>query len=281
MIKRHILSTVYLFLFFFSTVFASHDAAAKDKLIMGVHPYKSVTELHSMFKPIADYISQKIGMPVELQFGKTYEDTANKLGAGSFDFCFISPTIYAKFAHQYNYKPLAQIVNDGRPSFYGVIVVKKGSGIKSIKDLKGKTFVFGDRNSTLTHVVPLYMLMNNGIHLSDLSKYSFVGSHDNVALNVAVGTFSAAGLMPDIAEKYLPQGLEVIAKSPQLPEHVFAAAPSLDNETVKKLQEAILSMPPDVYKKIKGSLTGLQKFNNKDFNVLRTILKTVEKELEK
>ncbi len=160
-------------------------------------------------------------------------------------------------------------------------MVKKGSGIKSPKDLKGKTFAFGDRNSTLTHVVPLYMLVNNGIHLSDLSKYSFVGSHNNVALNVAVGTFSAAGLMPDIAEKYMSQGLEVIAKSPDLPEHVFVAAPSLDNETVKKLQEAILSMPPDVYKKIKGSLTGLQKFNDKDFNVLRNILKTVEKELEK
>ncbi len=68
MIKRHISSTVYLFLFFLSTIFAYHDAAAKDKLIMGVHPYKHATELHSIFKSVADYISQKIGIPVELQF---------------------------------------------------------------------------------------------------------------------------------------------------------------------------------------------------------------------
>lgn len=268
-------------MFLGAVILFSQGAAAKDKLVMGVHPYKPATELNAMFKPIAEYISQKIGKPVDLQFGKTYEDTAQKLGSGQFDFCFLSPTVYAKFAHEYNYKPLAQIVNDGKPTFHGVIVVKKGSGIKSIKDLKGKSFAFGDRNSTLTHVVPLYMLMSNGIHLSDLSKYAFVGSHDNVALNVVVGQFSAAGLMPDIAEKYIPQGLEVIATSPNLPEHVFVATQSMDKETAAKIQEAILNMPPDLYKKIKGSLTGMQKFNDKDFNILRNILSTVEKELEK
>lgn len=260
---------------------SSGVAMAKDKLIMGVHPYKPAVELNSMFKPIADYLSGKLGIPIELQFGRTYEDTGEKLGRGQFDFCFLGPTLYAKFSSKYNYIPLAQIVNNGKPTFYGVIVVKKGSGITALKDLKGRSFVFGDRNSTLTHVVPLYMLISTGIHLKDLSKYAFVGSHDNVALNVVVGKFDAAGLMPDIAEKYIPQGLEVIARSTDLPEHVFAATPSMDKETAAKLGEAIRTMPPDIYKKIKGSLTGLQKFNSKDFDILRKILNKVEPELEK
>lgn len=272
---------VGIFVFLAASTMISQAAWAKDKLIMGVHPYKPVVELNSMFKPIADYISQKLDMPVELQFGKTYEDTAEKLGAGQFDFCFLGPTLYAKFAPRYRYIPLAQIVNNEKPTFHGVIVVKKGSGINSIKELKGRSFAFGDRNSTLTHVVPLYMLMNAGVHLKDLSKYAFVGSHDNVALNVLVGKFDAAGLMPDIAEKYIPQGLEVIAESPDLPEHVFTATSGMDKKTAAKLGEAIRSMPPDLYKKIKGSLTGLQKFSDKDFDVLRNILKKVEPELEK
>jgi hypothetical protein len=40
-------------------------------------------------------------------------------------------------------------------------------------------------------------------------------------------------------------------------------------------------MDPGLYRGIKGSLTGLQKFNDKDFDILRKILKKVEKDLEK
>lgn len=259
----------------------SEPAIAKDRLIMGVHPYKSAKELYTIFNPIAAYVSQKLGKPVELQIGKTYEDAVQKVGTGQFDFSYLGPTSYVEARASFKVTPLVQIVNAGKPSFYGVIVVKKGSGISSLKGLKGKNFAFGDRDSTLTHVLPLYMLMDTGIQLSALKKYSFVGSHDNVALNVLNGTFDAGGLMPDIAEKYIERGLEIIAKSPDLPEHVFAATSSLDKETIAKLQNILLTMPPELYKKIKGSLTGMQKFNDKDFDNLRKILKMVEKESKK
>ncbi len=162
------------------------------------------------------------------------------------------------------------------------LFVKKGppSGVLS-KDLKGKTFAFGDKNSTLTHIVPLYMMMEAGVQLSDLKGHTFVGSHDNVALNVVRETSDAAGLMPDIAQKYAGQGLETIAKSPDLPEHVFAASKTLDGATVTRLQEALLTMDASLYRGIKDSLTGMQKFTDKDFDVLRKVLKKVEKDINK
>jgi phosphonate transport system substrate-binding protein len=177
--------------------------------------------------------------------------------------------------------PLAQIVNKGKPSFHGVIVAQKGSGISSLKDLKGKRFAFGDRDSTLTHVLPLYMLMEAGVKLEALKEYKFVGSHDNVAMAVSTKTFDAAGLMPDIAEKYMDRGLEVIARSPDLPEHVFVATKSMDSATVAKIQSALLAMDPALQKGIKGSLTGMQKFSDKDFDMLRNIVKKVEKDVAK
>lgn len=71
------------------------------------------------------------------------------------------------------------------------------------------------------------MLMNAGVKLDDLKKYSFLKTHDNVAMNVIRGTFDAGGMQPDIAEKYRDQGFEVIVKSPELPVHVFAATKHL------------------------------------------------------
>lgn len=40
-------------------------------------------------------------------------------------------------------------------------------------------------------------------------------------------------------------------------------------------------MPPELYKGIRDTLTGMQKFNDKDFDILRKILRKVEKETGK
>lgn len=254
-------------------------ASAKEKLVMGVHPFKPAVELHKTFKPIADAMAAKLGKPVELQIGKSYEDTAERLGKGQFDFCYLGPNIYAKYGPKFGLRPLAQIVNAGSPTFKGVIVAKKGGAIRSLKDLKGRRFAFGDRDSTLTHVVPVYMLVEAGVRVAELGKIAFIGTHDNLALNVVAGTFDAAGIMPDIAAKY--PDLQVVATSPALPEHLFAATPSMDGATFAALQEALLALDPALRKGIKGSLTGMQKVNDKDFEILRRILEVAEREPER
>jgi phosphonate transport system substrate-binding protein len=259
----------------------AQTAWAKDSLIMGVHPYKSAKELHAKFKPIADAISKKIGKPVEFQVGRDYDDAVKKVGTGKFDFAFLGPTLYIKARDEYKVIPLAMIENKGKASFQGVIIVQKGSSISSLKDLKGKRFAFGSRGSTLSHVAPLYMLLDAGVKLEQLQLYKFVGSHDNVAQAVATKTFDAGGLMPDVAKKHMDRGLKVIAQSPELPEHVFVATKTMDAATVEYIQSALITLDPALQKKIKGSLTGMQKFEDKDFDVLRKIMKKVEKEMKK
>jgi phosphonate transport system substrate-binding protein len=272
---------VFVAVLFMVSLFAVPSAEAADKLVMGVHPYKPASDLYKIFKPIADHVSKQIGKPVELRFGKSYAESVDFVGKGDVDFSFLGPSLFIEANSKYGVQPLVQIVNGDKPSFNGVIIVKKGSGITSLKSLKGKKFAFGDRESTLTHIVPLYMLIESGVHLSDLKEYAFVGSHDNVALNIARGSFDAAGLQPDVAEKYKDQGLEVIAKSPEIPEHVFVATKSLDAATTAQIQKALLNVSPTILKGIKGSVTSTQKFSSKDFDVLRKIMKTVEAEKNK
>jgi phosphonate transport system substrate-binding protein len=256
-------------------------AWAKDKLVMGVHPYKPISDLYKIYKPIADAVAQKMGKPVELRIGKTYDEAVELVGKGDVDFSYLGPSLYVEAKSKFNVKLLAQIITNGKPVFHGVIIAKKGSGIAALKDLKGKNFAFGERESTLSHIVPLYMLMEAGVQLSDLKKYGFFGTHDNVALNVLRGASDAAGVQPDVADKYLDQGLQIIARSEDLPEHVFAATKSLDPATTTKLQNALLGLDMVLLKGIKAPITGIQKGNDKDFDVLRKIMKAVEKEKNK
>jgi ABC-type phosphate/phosphonate transport system substrate-binding protein len=64
--------------FMASLIFLLPAAEAKDKLIMGVHPYKPPVELQKIFKPVADYISKETGKEVEIRIGQTYEDATPK-----------------------------------------------------------------------------------------------------------------------------------------------------------------------------------------------------------
>ena len=268
--------------FIASLVFSLATVEAKDKLIMGVHPYKPPVELQKIFKPIADYISKETGKEVEIRIGQTYEDAAAKVGNGSFDFAFIGPSIYVEAQKRHGVVPLGQIMNNGKPTFHGVMVVKKGSSITSMNQLKGKKIAFGEKNSTLNHVVPLWMLLNAGLKFSDLNEHSYLKTHDNVAMNIIRGNFDAGGLQPDVAEKYKDQGLEVIATSPEIPEHVFVATKSLDAATVKAVQNALVSSNAvPVLKGIKGSISGVQKFSDTDFDFLRKIMKEVDPYLDK
>ena len=265
-----------------SVVLFSEPGGAKEKLVMGVHPYKPAIELYKKFKPIAEYLEKELGVTVDLSIGLSYADTVSKIGKGDFHLAFLGPTLYVEAQDTYGVLPLAQVVNNGSPTFNGVIVVKKGSMITSLNQVKGKKFAFGSRDSTLNHVVPLWMLMDAGVKLSNLKEYMFLKTHDNVALSILRGTFDAAGLQPDVAEQYKSQGIEIIATSPPLPEHVFVATKTIDAATVQKLQKALLSPKAvPLYKEIKDTISGTVKFSDQDFNVLRKIMKEVNPYLNK
>jgi phosphonate transport system substrate-binding protein len=134
----------------------------------------------------------------------------------------------------------------------------------------------------MNHTVPLWMLLNSGVKLTDLQEYNFLKTHDNVAMNIIRGTFDAGGMQPDIAEKYAGQGLQVLVKSPELPEHVFVANKSLDAATLKAVQKALNSPNAvPVLKGIKSSISGAPKFADADFEILRKIVKEVGPYLDK
>ena len=63
----------------------------------------------------------------------------DKAGKGEADFAFLGPSLYIQAHDKYRAVPLAQVVNSGKPSFYGVIAVKKGKGITSLRSRLPRT----------------------------------------------------------------------------------------------------------------------------------------------
>jgi phosphonate transport system substrate-binding protein len=64
-----------------------------------------------------------------------------------------------------------------RPGYNGIILVKKGKGISSLADLKGRTLVMGDPAGTSDHLVPKTEWIKAGLVPDKDVKTRFAGNH--------------------------------------------------------------------------------------------------------
>lgn len=101
---------------------------------------------------------------------------------------------------------LAAESHKGEKTFKGVISVKQNSAIHSIADLKGKSFAFGNENSTIGRYLSQYYLAKHGIYAKDLATYKYWGRHDKVGAVVAIGLFDAGALKSSTYNKLLKKG---------------------------------------------------------------------------
>lgn len=275
--KKSLVKVIPGLLLLLITVFPGVGFAGdKDALVFGVHPFKKPTKLVKMFKPVKNYLSQELNREIKIVITKSYGELGEKYQNGEVDFGYMGPSIYAVNGDKGLVKPLARIVVNGKGTFQGVIVVKKDSPYNSVSDLKGKSFAFGSAASTLSHYVPHHMLMKKGIYLKDLSKYAFVGHHDNVAINVLNGNFDAGGLKPGVAKNYLDKGLRILAESEPVPEHLFVANAKLDDQLFKKIKAAIMKADTSVLKSVNSSITGLEEASPEDYADLRKLMHDVD-----
>jgi phosphonate transport system substrate-binding protein len=253
-------------------------AQAESKYVFGVHPFESPTKLNAMFTPMINYLSEQLGAKVEFRSAKNYDDAIENLLNGTVHFSYLGPSGYAILDEKNpgKIRIAAAVANkEGGPTFKGVIVVKDDSPIKSLADLQGKRFAFGDRESTLSCYMPAYMLMQAGVF--DSMTYEFLGSHSNVAKGVLNGMFAAGGLMPNVAKEFEGKGLRVIAETEPVYEHVIAIGPSVDQATADKVQQALVNVKdPAVYTSIKSSLVGFAAVQSSDYDNLKTIMHEVD-----
>jgi phosphonate transport system substrate-binding protein len=147
--------------------------------------------------------------------------------------------------------------------------------------VKGKSFAFGDPDSTMSHLVPRYMLLEAGIDVEDLSHYDFLASHHNVALGVLVGEFLAGAVKEEVFYEYEERGLKALAWTPELSEHLFVASRKLPAETVEDLREALLGLADEpggdeVMNSIKLGVTAFVPAADIDYDNLREILRVIK-----
>ena len=259
-------------------VFPLNWAHSGQQMTLQIHPYLPAAELLSRFAPLIKYLSESTDTEITCNISKNYQEHIKKVGKDQVDIAYLGPASYVEIVSRYSKKPiLARLEVKGSPYFKGVIITRQSSPIYTLIDLKGKRFAFGDRHSTMSYLVPLHMLQENGVPYKSLGGYEFLNSHKNVVLGVLMGDFDAGAVKEEVFFQYRDRGLRDIAWTPEISEHLFVARSSLPKKTIDELRKVLLGIKRHdvILSSIKQDVTALVSARDKDYDNLRSILLTL------
>jgi len=268
---------IVLILALVTTTNASADS--QKELLFGSVAMDIPAVMHKRLKPLTRYLSDKLGRPVSLKLSPNMGAAIKEVADKNVDLAYLTPVAYLKAHAKGGAKIIAKTVTKGKASFQLMIVVKKDSPYKTVADLKGKTFAFGDKRALLQRAA----VVGAGINMEDFSSYKFIGHYDNIARAVVNGDFDAGILKDTMAFAWQNKGLRILAESPALPPYNIAASGDIDDDTLAKLKDAFLSLDKNnpahlkVIKAVDKKYDGFAATSDAEYDVVRELIKPFNK----
>jgi phosphonate transport system substrate-binding protein len=237
-----VLATLCLSLF-------SLQVNAQAVLRVSAIPDESPTELQRKFLPLGEYLSKETGMKVEFIPVTDYAAVVEALATNKVDMAWLGGFTYiqAKIRTNGTVKPIIQRLEDEK--FTSKFIIPEGSAVKTLADLKGKTFVFGSPSSTSGHLMPRFYLMKAGINPDkDFKNIAFSGAHDATVAFVAGGKADAGALNASVWDKLSDaknpntEKVKVFYTTPPYHDYNWTVRGGLDAALTKKISDAFLKL---------------------------------------
>lgn len=246
---------------------------------LGLYTENKPSTMVRKFRPIVKHLevkmTEKMGHPVNIrmQLAKNYQQGIEHLTAGKVDFSRFGPASYieAKKSNP-DLEILAMESVSNRKVFYGIIATHIDNPIQDITGLRGNTFAFGDKQSTIGRYLSQQYLADQGIGAKDLSHFEYLGRHDIVGTKVGSGEFTAGALNESTFRKLLSNGEKIreLARFPNVTKPWIARA-GLDNELFEALQACLLELT-DKQSLSKLKIDGFLEGSDLDYEVIRSAI---------
>ncbi len=143
---------------------------------------------------LREYTEETLGVETKLFAPADYDGVIQGLLGGTIDMAWLGASGYAKtyLSDPEAVEPVLVKVNtDGGYGYYSIGFARKDSDITSLDDMKGKTFGFGDPNSTSGYLIPSIEIpaatgatMESGDYFGEVK---FTGGHEQTIVAVNNG----------------------------------------------------------------------------------------------
>jgi len=195
---------------------------------------------------LVDYLEKETGARVQMTIPTNYAAVVEALANDQVDIAYLGGFTYVQASRRSGVIPLVQ--RDQDQNFHSLFITNPRSGIKTLDDLKGHTFAFGDVNSTSGHLMPEYFMRQAKVDPEVIAKAVYTGGHDATALAVANKKVDAGALDETVYQKMVKDGkldpnqASVFYTSPPYFDYVWAARKGLDPKLADAFANAFLKL---------------------------------------
>jgi PAS domain S-box-containing protein len=254
--------------------------AAGQQVKIGVLAHRGADTALKMWGPTADYLTRSIPHYTFSIVPLSFHDVGPAVGRGDVDFVLANSSIYVELETRYSVNRIATLQNNGwqggHTVFGGVIFCRADrNDIRSLNDLKGKSFLAVDETSLGGWQVAWRELKNSGLDpYRDFSSLQFAGTtHDAVVYAVRDGKVDAGTVRTDTLERMAAEekidirafrilnqqqekGFPFLLSTRLYPEWPLAKVKHTGDELAKITIDALLHLRADSPAAKAGKITG-------------------------
>jgi phosphonate transport system substrate-binding protein len=226
--------------------------ALADEAVLRVSaiPDEAPTELQRKFAPLGKYLEAQTGLKVVFTPVSDYAAVVESLATKKIDLAWLGgfTFVQAKIRTNGTAIPIVQRTED---AVFTSKFITADPAIKSVADLKGKTFAFGAPSSTSGSLMPRFFLQQAGLNPEkDFKNVAYSGAHDATVAFVAAGKAEAGVLNASVWDKLVEQKkvdtdkVRVFSTTPPYFDYNWTVRGDLDPALVRKLTDAFLKLDP-------------------------------------
>lgn len=215
------------------------------KLRVALLPDENAATLIQNAQPLKAYLEATLKKEIELIVTTDYSSMIEAMRFGRIEVAYFGPFSYVLAKSRAPaIEPFAVGVERGSPTYNSVLIATAGGPVKTIADIRGKPFGFGDQASTSSHLAPrAHLLKKAGLEGDKDYKVVHLGTHDAVARAVQAGQVPAGALSEPILRSLIERKVIDPAKIVQL--ELSASIPNypmvMQGNLAPQLKQAIRS----------------------------------------
>jgi len=262
-----------------------------EEIVWAFVPSENSQTVLDNAQQLADLVSAKTGFKIKTVVATSYAGVIEAMCNNQAQMASLNTFGYILASSRKCADVSLVSVRNGGTTYRGQIITKADSGIKTVADLKGKTFCRPDPLSTSGWIIPSITMKANGVNPdTDLKQVLDVGGHDAVVENVYNGNCDAGSTFDDartdLTKKYadVSEKVVVIQYSAAIPNDTVSFVPSMDKAKRDAIVQAITEVAADkanadLLKKV-YNWTGVQAAKDAFFDDFRQALDTAGVKVE-
>ena len=233
---------------------ASADVSL-SKIVVALKPDKNPDQMLQERKALSDFLSKRLGKPVEVVVPLSSAVIIEGFVNGTIDLGYLSATDMVGAQKKNAAKILLAGEIDGRNSYQSYWIALKEKPYSKVEDLKGKAVAFTSKTSTSGYLVPIYDLKRKGL-LTKPDPEEFFGKGNvfygtgyvSAAERVLNGQAEAAAVSYYVLDqdKHLNAEqrakLKKVAEQGPVPTHIIAIRSSISDGDSELLRKALETM---------------------------------------